>query len=348
MKITVLWSSLASYSVAFFKELVQSQNCELQLIYNSPTVQAPYKNFDLSFCKISINRSKQHHADITKAVSNFSPDSVLMSSWNFPEYMKITKKMRSKGVVVVSTIDHQWKGTLKQWLGVISSRWFLKPSIDGFMVTGDRQAFFARKLGYDNVIYGLCAAAVEEFTSPKAVSEREPNFLFVGRLSEEKGIENLMIAYGLYREDCRNPWGLKIAGTGKLRSVIDGVTGVTHLDFVQPADLPKVMESARALILPSKWEPWGVVIHEAAAAGLPIIATFECGAVTSFVHDGINGYIITPHPLSIADAMMKMTSLEKRRIDTMGKTSQSLAGISTPQRLAYTLVENLKEAMYSR
>ena len=68
-----------------------------------------------------------------------------------------------------------------------------------------------------------------------------------------------------------------------------GVHGVEMLGFVQPDDLPAVLERAGCLVLPSRFEPWGVVVHEAAAAGLPIVCTPVCGAATRLVLDGYNG-----------------------------------------------------------
>jgi hypothetical protein len=99
MRITVLWSRLASYSIAFFRELVRSQNCEVQLIFLGPTRQAPYESFDLSFCSTAINRSENRDVNIAKAVLDFSPDCVLMSSWNSPEYMKNCKKPEERRCV---------------------------------------------------------------------------------------------------------------------------------------------------------------------------------------------------------------------------------------------------------
>ena len=345
MKVTILWSGLASYTVAFFRELASSQGCEIQLIFYGPTSEAPYECFDLSFCKTAIDRTNRATVDIKDVVIKFSPDCILMSSWNFSDYMKIAKTMRSKGVFVVSTMDHQWQGTLRQWVGVISSRWFLKPSIDCFLVPGDRQAYFARKLGYHKILYGMFAATVEEFYAGVPIGERDSSFLYVGRLSPEKGIENLLVAYEMYRQQCTAPWELKIAGTGNLKTLTVNRPGVKVFGFVQPRQLPKLMQSARALILPSLWEPWGVVIHEAAAAGLPVIATYNCGAVPAFVRDGINGFVVQPSPHDLKDAMLKLSSYETERLQNLGKASETLAGLWTPSKLAKYFVENLRYAL---
>ena len=344
MKVAILWSSLANYSVAFFRELAQTHHCEILLIYHSPRSVAPYKSFDLSFCTQSINFSENSSIDISHAVSVFHPDCLLLCSWNFPDYMKIAKTMRQKGAYVVSTIDHQWEGRLKQWLGVITSRWFLKPRIDGFLVAGDRQANFARRLGYRNILYGLYAATVETFRTSIPLSIREPSFLFVGRIAPEKGIKNLIEAYRIYRHNSTLPWTLKIVGTGEMGLLAKNTPGVHTFGFVEPDKLPEMMHSSRALILPSLWEPWGVVIHEAAAAGLPIIATYACGAVTAYVREGINGFIVESDPVSIKDAMVKITQMESDALDNMGDGSKALAELWTPRKLAHYFFENLKSA----
>jgi glycosyltransferase involved in cell wall biosynthesis len=256
--------------------------------------------------------------------------------------MKIAKRFRRKGGFVVSTIDHQWESTLKQWIGVITSRWFLKPSIDSFLVAGDRQAYFAKKLGYDSVFYGLYSAEVDEFKTVKPLRDRNPSFLFIGRLSAEKGVKELIDAYLMYRQQCPFPWDLRIAGTGKLKSLLNDIPGVKAYGFVQPADLPKLMQNAKTFILPSKWEPWGVVIHEAAAAGLPIICTYQCGAVTAYVRDGINGFIVRPCANDLKDAMLKMTSCGPERLERFGNASRALGLLWTPRELAVYLIENLK------
>lgn len=344
MKISILWSSLASYTVAFFKELAHSHDCSIQLFYFGAISEAPYEYFDLSFCSMATNRSNSYDIDILEAVYNFYPDCILMCSWNFMDYMKIAKRMRRRGTFVVSIIDHQWEGTIKQWLGVFSSRWFLKPSIDCFAVTGDRQAYFAQKLGFEHILHGIYAAAVDDFKSSVPLQNRNPSFLFVGRLAPEKGIENLIRAYRMYRKECDSPWDLKIAGTGEMKSLFSGIKGIETYGFIQPSDLPDLMHSARTFILPSLWEPWGVVIHEAAAAGLPIIATNVCGAVTAFLRDGVNGFIVQPKASAIKDAMLKITCFDSDSIERFGRASQILAELWTPRSLAGYFIENLKFA----
>ena len=334
MKISILWSSLAAYSVAFFRELAKIGDWRLQLIFQPVKTEAPYEDFDLSFCDLALEDTIAARNRLNFLVNEFGPDCVLMNSWCFPHYMSLCKKLRKENVYVISSMDNQWHGSLKQWLGIVSSKLFLKPSIDTFWVTGDRQAVFARKLGFDDLLYGYSAADVNSFKADRSQGEWRRNFLFAGRLVPHKGIYQLLEAYSSYRNSCSNPWELKIVGTGPLKGLVNRITGIRYLGFIQPDQMPSIMEDAGCLVLPSLVENWGVVIHEACASGLPIIASFNCGAITSYLHDGINGFIVAPRAENIADAMVRIASLNDQDLQQMSKVSHQLSRIRHPSILA--------------
>lgn len=348
MKITILWSPLASYSLEFFKSLNINYGCEIQMIYQRADQEAPYDQFDLSFCSEAFEYSSNIRMDLEKICINFKPDCLLINSWSYPHYMRTAKKLKGYGCYVVSVMDNQWRGTLKQWLGIVTSRWFLKPSINTFLVAGDRQAWFARKLGYEEVMYGCYAADTESFSCEKPLIGRDQNFLFVGRLINIKGIEILINAYKIYRNRENKPWGLVIAGTGQLSPSVKGIPGVQYLGFVSPNRLPPTFEMARCFILPSLFEQWGVVIHEAASAGLPIIATHRCGATTYFVRDGVNGCIIPPTAEKLSDAMSNISELTDDELTAMGNASSKLASLWNPQMLAGYFFSNVKRRCKGR
>ena len=172
MKLTILWSSLASYSVAFFRELAISQGFTIQLVYQRRSAQASYEPFDLSFCEIASEDSPAVTRGLDRLVKSFAPDCILMCSWNFRDFMRIARRLRGPNSCVVAQMDNQWSGTLRQCLGILSSPFYLWPSIDTFLVAGDRQAAFARKLGYSDVLYGCYAAQVEHFFSQVPIANR--------------------------------------------------------------------------------------------------------------------------------------------------------------------------------
>jgi glycosyltransferase involved in cell wall biosynthesis len=344
-RITILWSGLASYSVAFFRELALSQGFRIQLIFQKGDTEAPYEAFDLSFCEMAIEDSIEVRQKLQSLVDRFEPDCVLMTSWAFSHFMQITRKLRKRGVYVVSAIDNQWRATVKQHLGILSAPVFLWPSIDTFFVTGERQAAFARKLGYDDPLFGFYAAEVERFFNEVSIAVRPRAFLYVGRLVPVKNISELAKAYRLYREKSEKTWSLRIAGTGPLTDDLKKIPGVELLGFVQPDDLPGVMKAARCLVLPSLWEPWGVVVQEAAAAGLPVIASYNCGAVTSYLHDGVNGYIVPPRADEIASAMTRISRATDEALLGMSRAGVQLANLWSPSKLAAYFNAEISERM---
>jgi glycosyltransferase involved in cell wall biosynthesis len=348
VKITILWESLAGYSVSFFQELKRLHRCEIQLIYQPISQAAPYDYFDLTFCTMSIEDTIKNRRNLEELCINFGPDCVLMNSWSYPHYMYISKKLKGYGSYVVSVMDNQWRGTVKQLLGIVSSRWFLKPSIDTFLVAGDRAACFARMLGYDDVMYGCNAADIDSFRCRNSLDKRDPNFLFIGRLKKIKGLDLLVKAYQHYRNTSKQPWGLLVAGTGEMASMLKGIPGIQFLGFVQPSKLAPTMELARCLILPSRFEPWGVVIHEAAAAGLPIIASYICGATTAYVRDGVNGFIISPTVENLTQSMSLITELGNKGLAEMGDASTRLANLWSTQKLADYFYSNIKRRSKGR
>jgi phosphatidylinositol alpha 1,6-mannosyltransferase len=117
-------------------------------------------------------------------------------------------------------------------------------------------------------------------------------FLHVGRLAAEKGVERILQAYALARAQL--PEGmthLVIAGAGpkdaELRAAApDGVTFLGNLD--RHTVLPRLYASCDAFVFSSLTETLGLVILEAMASGLPVVAT-PAGGVADHLRDGVNG-----------------------------------------------------------
>lgn len=339
MKILILWSGLSDYSISCYKELSTRSGVEIHLVYQPVKSSAPFDPFDLSFCKsATVDDNKDKRGLIARCVS-IEPDAIVMASWNYSQYMEISKLCKAKGTYVLSTFDGQWLGTIKQRIGIATSNIFLKPRIDNFLVPGDRQSHFARLLGYNNPLNGLYCANTSRFTNiPKS---RPKKFLFVGRLVEIKGVKELLEAYSIYRTTCSNPWGLIVAGVGPLEKAFVGQTGVELRGFVQPSELTSLFDEACCFVLPSLKEPWGLVVHEAAIAGLVIICSHKVGASTWFVRDGQNGHLINPDVLSISNALNKVSKQSSERIEEMGEISRSLGKLWTVEKWADYLLENL-------
>ncbi len=93
------------------------------------------------------------------------------------------------------------------------------------------------------------------------------------------------------------------------------------------------------LLLPSIAEPWALVVNEATAAGLIVVATDTVGAVPHLVQAYHNGFIVkSGDAAGLADVMTKVSSLSSTRLEGMSRASHELSRQYTPARWADTLL----------
>jgi glycosyltransferase involved in cell wall biosynthesis len=155
------------------------------------------------------------------------------------------------------------------------------------------------------------------------------NFLFIGRFVPVKGLDLLICAWKNISN--KKGWTLTLVGDGPQKIEYMHEPGVIVKDFMTQNKLITEIEQAGCFILPSVFEPWALVIHEAAASGLPIIATNVCGAAPHFVISGHNGYQVKPVAKNIQLAMEKIMDLETEQLMQYSENSKKLAESITPE-----------------
>jgi glycosyltransferase involved in cell wall biosynthesis len=138
--------------------------------------------------------------------------------------------------------------------------------------------------------------------------------LFVGRLVDIKGVDLLLEAFMSF-ESVRPGWDLVIAGTGPLehelsQSVPVRIRDRVHwLGFIDHDALPHLYAASNVLVLPSLQEPWGVVVTEALASGLPVVASNTSGAAVEIIGRHGGGILVPPgDAIQLSAALTKITS----------------------------------------
>lgn len=140
----------------------------------------------------------------------------------------------------------------------------------------------------------------------------DPLLLFFGRLEWEKGVQDLIAALPKIRRTHPGT-RLVVAGTGRSaawlaeqarkRRVARSVTFTGHL---ADGDLPALLAVANAVVLPSRYEPFGIVALEAAAAGAPLVAS-TAGGLGEVVLPGKTGLSFAPADVpALADAVRQV------------------------------------------
>jgi glycosyltransferase involved in cell wall biosynthesis len=139
--------------------------------------------------------------------------------------------------------------------------------------------------------------------------------LYVGRLAVEKRVDILIEALRRLSTK-RSDIGLVIVGDGpereRLESLAQGMPYVYFAGFQDPSHLPKYYGVADVFVLPSQCEPWGLVVNEAMASGLPVIATGKVGAARDLIVEGENGYLVPENdPVALASAIDRACESEQ-------------------------------------
>ena len=224
---------------------------------------------------------------------------------------------------------------------------------DCAIVGGKRSAAYVRKLGLWEHSVGGCYDVVDNEYFAREVSiarstapqDSRQHFLFVGRLADEKNVAGLIRAYRLYR-DAGGQWGLVLVGQGPRREDLRALTAALGLTSdvkfegqKDTATLVTYYAHATAFVLPSTSEPWGLVVNEAMASGLPVIVSSRCGCVDDLVKDGENGYITDPVDIEqLAGSMARMSALTNDERKAMGRRSLQIIASYSPSGFAAEVI----------
>jgi 1,2-diacylglycerol 3-alpha-glucosyltransferase len=183
----------------------------------------------------------------------------------------------------------------------------------------------------------------------QALGLPEHYFLYVGRYSPEKNLLSLIEAYRLYRAKRAAPWSLVLVGDGPqsiaLQTLVSRsrLEGVIFKPFAQYDELPTYYALAECFVLASTSEPWGLVVNEAMACGLPVIVSKLCGCVPELVYEGKNGLCFDPYDLgSMVTALSTLSSLDASARQEMGERSRTIISRFTPRTWAANLSECLR------
>jgi glycosyltransferase involved in cell wall biosynthesis len=348
MRLAILWTALSGYMNACLKELSTRENVELFVCHQLPAEDAPFHDGQFAWLSNRMAwRVQLDLRDLPERLRAFSPDVMIIPSWHVPMYRRAGRDFANRCWRVMA-MDNPWQGSLKQRLGILVSPLYLKPMTDVVWLPGERQAMFARKLGFpqSKIMRGIysCDHAAFEAVHLARIQKDEPlprRFVFIGRLVEDKCVDKLARAYRLYRERYAVPWPLTCCGSGPMKSLLEKEDGIEMAGFVQPDRIPQVLASAACLILPSRFEPWALVVHEAAAAGRLILASENVGAVPHLVQPGYNGFIFSNEDVAgLAALMSRVSAMGDARLDAMSRASYMLSKQFSPRRWADTLLES--------
>lgn len=342
MTFVFLYTEIAEYFLACCNRL--AEHGEVHIVRWPVNKEAPFQ--------FSVNPairlySKQDYSlpQLQELVASLKPDVLICSGWIDKDYLKISKAYFKK-IPTVMTCDTHWTGSLKQRLATVLSRFTLLRIFSHAWVPGGIQRRYALKLGFraDHIHTGFYSCDLGFFNGvydqqkPPKEQQFPKRFLYVGRYYEFKGIQELWQAFAELQQEQPNDWELWCLGAGDLEPVQH--PKIRHFGFVQPKELGKYTSQTGVFILPSHFEPWGVVVHEFAASGFPLLLSEPVGARDAFLKEGLNGFVFRAGDVgSIKEQLKQVIALSEARLLEMGAQSHALAQAISPAGWVNTLLD---------
>jgi glycosyltransferase involved in cell wall biosynthesis len=334
LNIVFLYTELAGYVLTCLEALGTKDNIRLTVLHWPVKSEAPFELPTEGPVHL-VSRSNMSREDIASRVAEISPDGIFVSGWMDEDYLAIARTFVSQ-IPVVLTMDNKWTGSFKQRLVALSSPLFIQRHFNLVWVPGEEQRKYARKMGFQdsNIFAGFYSADTHRFnkiyTKRKESKNINKKLLYIGRYVDQKGLELLWDAFLSLHQD--NPkWELHCVGAGDRFEYRVKHPNVFHHGFLQPSELEPLILEATAFVMPSLLEPWGVVLHEMAAAGLPLITSDAVGAANTFVEGNVNGWIYSSlQQKELANSLKNLYALRDDELFQMGNESHRISQCISP------------------
>jgi len=359
--VAVIWVDWSDYHVARFRaiydvgssvgiELIGGQNRNPNFPWRSDTRSGlPITTL---FPELGWHEAGQRRIAVAlwKALSRSSPDVLLIPGYYHAGSIAaaIWGRLRGKTNILMSesTYEDHARIPLREFL----KRCLIRCLFDYSIVGGKRTRRYMQTLGMADSRLGLFHNVVDNhfFSSGVAKTRIERTaaefslpanyFLFAGRLAPEKNIEGLLKAFAAYQRQ-GGAWSLVIVGDGPLKAKLQAsaasLANVHFAGFQRASNLVSHYAFAGCFVLPSICEPWGLVVNEAMAAGLPVIVSSRCGCADDLVERGSNGFVFDiEEKKALASYMHRVSASSQEERDRMGERSREIIRRYSPESFA--------------
>lgn len=375
MKILIVHNQLwAHYKAIIFNELqkiIAPQKNDELLVVQIATIEK--SRVDLGSLDTSIHQYPyqllhdgtleevglwQKISGIHKAILKFKPDVVNLTgyydlaSWAILFYCKLKgiKTILSNESTAGDHARDKFKETIKS---------FIIKQFDGYFNFGTLSKNYLLELGAKAskmLVNRNCVDNIElKNIYDKHRPNRDPkqqilgiashNFIFVGRLIDYKNLFNFLEAFAEAQKQVNTDWGVIILGDGEQKEELQQfvqtkqIKNISFQKGVSWQQVPEYLALSDVLVLPSYSEPWGLVVNEAMACGMPVLVSEKCGCAIDLVQSGINGYTFSPYNKGeIMTFLLKFMS-QTQNLQEMGKASQQIIQEYSPENVAKEMYE---------
>jgi glycosyltransferase involved in cell wall biosynthesis len=310
-RISLLTEIPAPFRIPLFNALAADPDAELEVLFLSGLdPKRPYPLYVNEFrfkWRILPGRELQRRGrwivlsrGVFRALARARPSVVVIGGWNQPAFWIAAFYSRVTRTPLVAWVESTARDERAQGRGIEWLKRMLTRSCRAFLVPGNASAEYLITLGVDPARIAHAPNAVDIYifgdTVRHARSERTRlraelglsrcTFLYVGRLDPEKGVDVLLEAARSVEAD------FAIIGAGKDADRLARLAppNVRFIGRLERDALVPWYAATDAFVLPSLSDQWGMVLNEAATAGLPLVSTDAPGAAHDLVEDDVNGF----------------------------------------------------------
>jgi glycosyltransferase involved in cell wall biosynthesis len=296
-----------------------------------------------------------------RVFKEFRPDVLNITGWGDMAQVQLMFYAKMKGVKVVissesSSQDHQrsaWKEAFKS---------FIVTKANAFFCFGKTSVAYLESLGVKTEKITVRNAAVidqdvirgnfENSKREQGTASTSRRFVYVGRLAPEKNLQILLKAFAEIQKSgiAVNNWELLFVGDGPLRSDLEKLAAALRLgEKVVFAggfpwyEVPAWLAKSDVLVLPSKSEPWGLVVNEAMVCGMPVIISNKCGCAPDLVKEALNGFTFDPEKQAELEKAMLYFIQNPDSIQSMGAASREIIKPFSSEEVAAEMVNTFKK-----
>ena len=296
--------------------------------------------------------SKELVCQIKKVFEEIGPDFIAAAGWATPGSLAALEYGRDCKVPTILMSESQVDDAPRSALREVLKRRIVS-QFDAALVGGPPHAEYAKRLGIpsDKIHFGYNAVDNAYFEREADAARAhgdvlrarynlpERYILASARMIKKKNLSNLIAAYAVARNRLADPPELVVLGDGPERTVVEAairsnrVEGFVHLPGFRGYEvLPAYYALSEGFLHVSTAEQWGLVINEAMASGVPVIASRPCGAARSVIEDGVTGLLTDVDVASISDVITRLYDMSPEARAELGLSGRDEIGRWGPER----------------
>jgi glycosyltransferase involved in cell wall biosynthesis len=356
----VYWNNIpAPYMVERFNAVARRGNLDLEAWFSSKTESdrewtVDERSWEFRYRHLrGVDRGTSAVAVPTPLVRRPAPEA-FVSLYAGPTYLLGSALARARGARTAFWVEVTFDSWVERRRWKEAAKAAVLPRADAALTAGRDGRAYAMRYGVspERIFIVPHNVDAERYARASTIDRAERDrlrrelgvegvvFLYVGRIWLGKGLSFLVDAFArLERERARDA-SLLLVGGGidedalRQRCKRHGLRNVVFSEFHQADSLPRIYAAADVFVFPTLGDPFGMVVPEAMACGLPVVTTSAAGEIEERVADGVNGFVVPPADSSSLHARMAALADDAELRRRMGEESRRRVAGQSPEHWA--------------